>query len=247
MELGPDAQYGKVIVDEYDDNHNTGYFILAWISANAIGIGIGWPLAEYVGGRLVGALGGATALAVAAAVYELLLWSLRAVVFARVRSASLARRIDAVIMIATEIFGWVLGESFYRAHHVADGSLLRFTMGSYWAVYFSGMLWAMLWLYRVQSRRRQVKLPRGRAWLGSMVRITASLLVFASFVIVPVLCSELGDGLARSVGSYIGMGAEGVAFGIYMGALSGMAMTGFLGETALPLREHRVRNPEGRL
>ena len=228
MEAGPSRGYGSGEFSPTDAEPSYRDFVLGWISANAIGIGLGWPMAEYVGGLAAGSLGGEAALILAMLVYETILWSLRATVFARFGSAGVVKRIDAAIMIFTELFGVVLGGFLHNGANIPEGSLLKFTTGSYLAVTYGSFVWALLWLIRVQARRPKIKLPLGRALLGSAFRITASLIVFASFVIVPVLCQDVGYWVARSVGPYYGMGAEGFMLGIYVGALSAMAMPRFL-------------------
>jgi len=194
-------------------------FWLAWVVANSIGLGVGWPLAELLGLKVANFFGWGYGELVGFLLCEGFIWATRLTVLSRLRDRKILSALDVFAWLTAEVIGWFAGRLPYD-----PDSLVGVTSGSILA-YDSGVtLWLIFWLIRVeQPARRPASTPPQR-FLGSATRVAGSLAVFLFMGIGMPLSVELGYAAAEAYDLIIGRAIAGVILGAVVGAFTGWAM-----------------------
>ena len=190
-------------------------FWLAWVVANAIGLGFAWSLGELIGRQAAESFGWKTGQIIGIVVFEGFLWIVRAVVLLRIKSYDVLRPVEVLIWLSTEIFGWMVSEM-----PIQEESLMGITVGAIFATTLGAVAWIVFWF---------IKIPKARS-SGSW-GIQAFLWTFFGFIGGSVLITliqttslVIGETLAKMYSPIIGMAVAGIIFGGLIGSITGLAL-----------------------
>jgi hypothetical protein len=199
---------------ENDVPPKKSHFWLAWIVANAVGLGFAWPLGEIVGryvssyddwksGQLLGII-----------VFEGFIWIVRAAVLFRIKSYIELKPIAMAIWLGTEIIGWILSEGLFR-----DDNLLSITGGVLFASLCGSIMWLIFWFIKIPKRRS--KTWAIQAFLWALLGMIGGALLLSIFLTAGLSLAEI---FAKMSYPIVGMAAGGLILGGFIGIVTGMAL-----------------------
>jgi hypothetical protein len=188
-------------------------FAVAWLIANAIGIGLAWPLGEWIGQQVADSAGWRIGQTVGLVIFEGLVWTARAIVLSRVKSYEILKPLEIIIWLGAEIMGWIVSEAPVRGD-----SLMRITGGAVIAIVLGAGIWIMFWFMKIPKRHNKFWAIQAFAW-------TFFALIGGSFLLGAMLVISLvtGETLAKMHFPIIGMAMSGIIFGLLVGSITGLA------------------------
>lgn len=187
-------------------------FWLAWTVANCIGVAAGWMLGEFVGQWYP---------SLSWIAFQLPVWLMRWAVLSRFSHYQLLNLLDLLIWLTSEAFGYLIGLGIQESgsNWLTGGPIFGLTTGA--------GVWFLFWSVQ------QVK-SRGKRWFlyAFFWAFTGMFLVNIFISIGLVVSLELGELIDQFSIPNLAWGISGAALGLFVGATTGLAMTGFLRKTA---------------
>ena len=199
---------------ENDVSPQKSHFWLAWIVANAVGLGFAWPLGEIIGQFIAADHGWKTGQIIGILVFEGFIWIVRASVISRVKSYIELRPIEVAIWLGTETIGWILSEAPFRGDN-----LMSITGGALFATSSGAIMWLIWCLIKIPKRRSKTWAMQAFLWtLFGMIGGSALVGAFLAFSLT------LGETFAEMSNPIVGMAAGGLILGGFVGIVTGMAL-----------------------
>ena len=194
-----------------------------WLTANSIGLAMGWAFGELLGLQIAQSLGWMYGEVTAFLICEGFIWLVRLGVLSRVRNTKVLSAVEIFVWITAETIGWLAGRLPYNPE-----SLVGITTGSILAYQLGVITWLIIWLIRIQQPMRLATKPTSNRFLKSVLRIFGSLAVFIFMNTGFLLSIITGEGIADHFGLFWGRVVAGLGTGGIVGALTGWAILSLL-------------------
>jgi len=208
------------MIEKIETHNNKISFLLAWLFANSIGLGIGWAAGEVFGSKAAKSFGWILGQLAGFISCEGLIWLARGTILSRLKMVK--------ILTTFEIFFWILGEAFgwlVASLSTPDkASLINITSATILAYFWGTFGWLIIWLVKVEAQRRRLKYTFPRNVVGVVSRVGGSILILMLFMITIPLSITLGDTIAKMSNLIIGRAVAGLSLGALIGGITGLAM-----------------------
>jgi len=207
-----------------------------WVIANAVGLGMGWAMGEWIGLQVAESFGWRFGQIVGVMIFEAMVWVTRWVVVSRIHVYDVLKPIEALVWIMAEMIVF-FGLSVSNAETTYRADSLIGIVSAPILVYFTGIIgWLILWLTKVQMQKPPRPVNTGKSLLLSFARAVGSLLIFAAFILTWTFGIVTGNTVAKSLGWIIARAVSGGLIGGLLGSITGMALLGLIDKPTIRTR-----------
>ena len=190
------------------------YFGIAWLIANSVGFGLAWPLGEWVGQQAAGILSWGIGQITGLVVFEVILWSARALVLSRTQAYEALKPLEILIWFGTEIMGWVVGEATMNKDFISP-----VTIGAVFASILGALGWLVVWFIKVPKKKN--KFWAIEAFFGTLFALLGGSVLFGSIMALSLVVAET---IAKTNLPLAGMAVAGILLGVLIGTVTALAL-----------------------
>lgn len=203
-----------MVVDR-EISQNKLNFLMGWTLANAAGLALAWPAAEFVGRGVAPTMGDKVGELASLLVFEVFAWTLRIIILFRTREFNALRPLDLVIWLGTEVFAAMI----YVLPSPAQESPIAYTVGAILASNFGPMVWITVWFMWIPR-------TRSKNWMlwAFMWTLIGFLVADIVVALISTEATEIAYQLAKSNHPYLGMLIAGFVLGSTIGVITSLCM-----------------------